>query len=115
MPSNVLKVNEFKSAEFYVVDGARRTASDPDLKSFIFKTLEGMARCILFAFGLATPRARAAQLPNALPAVPRRVQTCPEIEVDAVGRRVDLQIARIELDLLAGPPCEGRRRSCVTL
>jgi outer membrane protein TolC len=41
------------------------------------------------------------KLPNALPAVPRRVQTWAGIEVDAVARRVDLQIARIELDLLA--------------
>ena len=41
------------------------------------------------------------KLPNALPAVPRRVQTLAGIEVDAVSRRVDLQIARIELDLLA--------------
>ena len=35
------------------------------------------------------------KLPNALPAVPRRVQTLAGIEVDAVARRVDLQIARI--------------------
>src|SRR5258707_2319952 len=41
------------------------------------------------------------KLPNALPAVPRRVQTLAGIEVQAVGRRVDLQIARIELDVLA--------------
>jgi outer membrane protein TolC len=41
------------------------------------------------------------QLLNALPAVPRRLQTWAGIEVDAVARRVDLQIARIELDLLA--------------
>ena len=41
------------------------------------------------------------KLANALPAVPRRVQTWAGIEVDAVARRVDLQIARIELDLLA--------------
>src|SRR5947209_18912998 len=40
------------------------------------------------------------KLPNALPAVPRRVQTWAGIEVDAVARRVDLQIPRIELDLL---------------
>src|SRR5262245_22131081 len=40
-------------------------------------------------------------LPNALPAVPRRIQTWTAIEVDAVARRVDLQIARIELDVLA--------------
>jgi outer membrane protein TolC len=41
------------------------------------------------------------KLPNALPAVPRRIQTLAGIEVDAVARRVDLQIARIELDVLA--------------
>jgi outer membrane protein TolC len=41
------------------------------------------------------------KLANALPAVPRRVQTLAGIEVDAVARRVDLQIARIELDVLA--------------
>jgi len=40
-------------------------------------------------------------LPNALPALPRRPQTLPRIEQEAVGRRVDLQIARIELDTLA--------------
>jgi outer membrane protein TolC len=41
------------------------------------------------------------KLPNALPAVPRRVQTLAGIEVDAIARRVDLQIVRIELDVLA--------------
>jgi outer membrane protein TolC len=40
-------------------------------------------------------------LPNALPPLPRRVQTLAGIEVEAVRRRVDLQIGRIELDLLA--------------
>jgi outer membrane protein TolC len=41
------------------------------------------------------------KLPNALPVVPRRVHALAGIEVDAVARRVDLQIARIELDVLA--------------
>jgi outer membrane protein TolC len=41
------------------------------------------------------------KLPNALPGVPRRVQTLGGVEVDAVTRRVDLQIARVELDVLA--------------
>jgi outer membrane protein TolC len=41
------------------------------------------------------------KLPNALPAVPRAVQTLAGVELDAVTRRVDLQIARIELDVLA--------------
>jgi len=40
-------------------------------------------------------------LPDALPAVPRRLQTLAGVELEAVARRVDLQIARIELDLLA--------------
>ena len=40
-------------------------------------------------------------LPNALAVLPRRPQTLPWIEQEAVKRRVDLQIARIELDTLA--------------
>lgn len=41
------------------------------------------------------------RLPNALPALPRRPAALPFIEVDAVTHRIDLQIARIELDALA--------------
>jgi outer membrane protein TolC len=41
------------------------------------------------------------KLPNALPALPRRAQSLAAIEVEAVRRRVDLQIARMELDALA--------------
>jgi outer membrane protein TolC len=41
------------------------------------------------------------KLPNALPALPRRAQSLATIEVDAVRRRVDLQIARMELDAIA--------------
>jgi outer membrane protein TolC len=41
------------------------------------------------------------RLPNALPALPRRPSALPSIEVDAVTHRIDLQIARIELDALA--------------
>lgn len=41
------------------------------------------------------------RLPAVLPAMPRRPQPLPRIEVDAVERRVDLQIARLELDALA--------------
>lgn len=41
------------------------------------------------------------KLPKALPALPRSPKSLPNIEVEAVGRRVDLQMARIELDLLA--------------
>jgi outer membrane protein TolC len=41
------------------------------------------------------------KLPDALPPLPRRVQALAGVEVEAVRRRVDLQIGRIELDLLA--------------
>ena len=41
------------------------------------------------------------RLPDHLPALPRRPVALPFIEADAVGHRVDLQIARMELDALA--------------
>jgi outer membrane protein TolC len=41
------------------------------------------------------------RLPAALPGLPRRPQVLSGIEVEAVRRRVDLQIARMELDALA--------------
>ena len=41
------------------------------------------------------------KLPEALPALPKRPSSLPMIEVEAVSRRVDLQIARMEVDALA--------------
>jgi len=41
------------------------------------------------------------KLPQALPALPKQPRSAPMIEVEAVRRRVDLQIARIEVDALA--------------
>lgn len=41
------------------------------------------------------------RLPSALPTLPRHPRTLPDVERDAVARRIDLQIARIELDTLA--------------
>lgn len=41
------------------------------------------------------------RLPNQLPALPRRPLTLPSIEAEAVGHRIDLQIARLELTALA--------------
>jgi outer membrane protein TolC len=41
------------------------------------------------------------KLPGALPTPPRRALALPAIEAEAVRRRVDLQIARMELDALA--------------
>jgi outer membrane protein TolC len=40
-------------------------------------------------------------LPKSLPALPKRALALPTVEQQAVHRRVDLQIARIELDTLA--------------
>ena len=41
------------------------------------------------------------KLPELLPALPKRPRSLPAVEADAVRRRVDLQIARIEVDTLA--------------
>jgi outer membrane protein TolC len=41
------------------------------------------------------------RLSPALPALPRRALARPAVETEAIARRVDLQIARIELDALA--------------
>ena len=55
---------------------------------------------LIRALGLAGPDLRF-RLPDALPALPRRARSLPAIEAEAIRRRVDLQIARIELDALA--------------
>jgi outer membrane protein TolC len=41
------------------------------------------------------------KLPGTLPALPKHARALPAVEQDAVSRRVDLQIARIELETLA--------------
>jgi outer membrane protein TolC len=41
------------------------------------------------------------KLPETLPALPKRPQTLPSVETQAIRRRVDLQIARIEVEALA--------------
>lgn len=41
------------------------------------------------------------RLPNQLPPLPRHPQALPGIEADAVAHRIDLQIARLELNALA--------------
>jgi outer membrane protein TolC len=41
------------------------------------------------------------KLPRALPALPARPHSLPQIEAEAIRRRVDLQIARIEVEALA--------------
>jgi outer membrane protein TolC len=39
-------------------------------------------------------------LPSALPPLPRAVRSLPDIEIEAVRRRIDLQIARMEVETL---------------
>jgi outer membrane protein TolC len=41
------------------------------------------------------------KIPNALPPLPRRPRNAPTVEMQAVARRIDVQIGRIELDALA--------------
>jgi outer membrane protein TolC len=41
------------------------------------------------------------RIPNSLPPLPSRPRTAPAVEMEAVARRLDLQIARLELDALA--------------
>jgi outer membrane protein TolC len=41
------------------------------------------------------------RLPDALPALPRAAKAAPAIEAEAIHRRVDVQIARIEVETLA--------------
>jgi outer membrane protein TolC len=41
------------------------------------------------------------KIPNALPPLPGRPRSAPSVETQAVARRIDLQIGRIELDALA--------------
>jgi outer membrane protein TolC len=55
---------------------------------------------LIRALGLDGPDLRF-RLPDALPTLPRRARSLRAVEADAIRRRVDLQIARIELDALA--------------
>jgi outer membrane protein TolC len=41
------------------------------------------------------------KLPETLPSLPKRPETLPAVEIEAIRRRVDLQVARIEVDALA--------------
>src|SRR5947209_7556723 len=85
------------------LDRAREQVFYPDLSAQLAaaRQREGSEReALIRAMGLSGANLDF-KLPNALPAVPRRVQTLGGVEVDAVARRVDLQIARIELDVLA--------------
>lgn len=79
-------------------------------QSFYAQTTADLGNAVLAADGERERLARALglwgsdldfRLPDALPPLPRKPASRPLIEVEAVRRRVDLQIARIELATLA--------------
>src|SRR5215211_433506 len=86
------KLDQTREQVFY----AETTAELASVRQDATSTRERLAR-LLGLWG----RHLEFKLPDALPALPGRPQTLPAIELEAVRRRVDLQIARIELDALA--------------
>ncbi|QFI77449.1 TolC family protein (plasmid) [Bradyrhizobium betae] len=86
------KLDQAREQVFY----AETTADLASMRQEASSSREGLARLLgLWGGGLTF------RLPKALPALPRRPSALPLIEVDAVTHRIDLQIARIELDALA--------------
>jgi outer membrane protein TolC len=53
------------------------------------------------AMGLADKKDLAFKIPKSLPPLPAQPRSAPSVEMQAVAHRLDLQIARIELDALA--------------
>jgi outer membrane protein TolC len=86
------KLDQAREQVFY----AETTADLATARQEVTSSRERLARLLgLWDGGLEF------KLPNVLPAFPRRPSALPNIEVDAVSHRIDLQIARIELDALA--------------
>lgn len=89
---SVNKLDQAREQVFY----AETTADLATARQAATSTREKLARLMgLWDDGLDF------RLPNALPPLPRRPQALPSIEADAVGHRIDLQIARLELAALA--------------
>lgn len=86
------KLDQAREQVFY----AETTADLASARQEVMSSRERLARLMGLWDGDLTFR-----LPKTLPALPRRPSALPSIEVDAVTHRIDLQIARIELDALA--------------
>src|SRR5712691_6496449 len=86
------KLDQAREQAFY----AETTADLATIRQDAASSRERLAR--LLGLWNGDPNFR---LPNKLPPLPPRPRSLPGIEVDAVGHRVDLQIARMELDALA--------------
>ena len=86
------KLDQAREQVFY----AETTADLASARQEATSSRERLARLMGLWDGELTFR-----LPKTLPPLPRRPSALPSIEVDAVTHRIDLQIARIELDALA--------------
>lgn len=86
------KLDQAREQVFY----AETTAELASARQEATSSRERLARLMGFWDGDLAFR-----LPKMLPTLPRRPSALPSIEVDAVTHRIDLQIARIELDALA--------------
>ena len=86
------KLDQAREQVFY----AETTADLATMRQEATSSRERLARLLgLWGEGLTF------RIPHTLPALPRRPSALPLIEVDSVTHRIDLQIARIELDALA--------------
>lgn len=85
------------------LDQARQQVLHADLSTELARTQQRASserERLIRALGLSDGDL-AFTLPAALPALPKRALALPAVEQDAIHRRVDLQIARIDLDTLA--------------
>lgn len=86
------KLDQAREQVFY----AETTADLASVRQDATSARERLARLMGLWGGDLTFR-----IPKTLPPLPRQPSALPSIEVDAVTHRIDLQIARIELDALA--------------
>lgn len=89
---SINKLDQAREKVFYAETGAELAAARQEAAS----SRERLVR--LLGLSNDDPGLR---LPNKLPPLPRKPGTAPDIEADAVKHRLDLQIARMELDILA--------------
>jgi outer membrane protein TolC len=86
------KLDQAREQSFYV----ELTAQLATARQQVLSEREGLIRSLGFWGGELEFK-----LPEVLPALPKRPQALPAVETEAVRRRIDLQIARIEVDTLA--------------
>jgi outer membrane protein TolC len=85
------------------LDQAREQAFSVDITTQLIAARQRAAserEALIRSLGLSGKEVEL-KLPQTLPALPRRLRTRPAIEEQAIRRRVDLKIARIEVDMLA--------------